>query len=217
MGKGILAVIAAILLLGWLFSGPSTGGKESQTAAPKAVAAPGGAGRNQPSTVTPAEPPTPELTDAQRAAIYAGMAKQVDKIENITWYRDKATPGVPLRTIAYLYMGEQNGSSWLRLKVQYWANTWLFVDRALIVVDGEKRGELSGPWKRDNGSGSIWEWLDLAVNGQNSGVVKAMAGAKAVTIRFYGDRGYIDHKMSAADLKALSNMVKAYEALGGTY
>lgn len=217
MGKGLLAVIAAVGLLFWFFGGRSTSGDKTEGTAPKATAVGGVTTRQQPSTTASVEPAAPSLTDAQRAAIYAGMSKKVDAVEKISWYRDKATPSIPLRTITYLYMGEQNGSSWLRLHVQYWADTWLFVDRALIVVDGEKRGELTGPWKRDNASGSIWETLDLAVNRQNSGVVKAMAGAKAVTIRFYGNRGYYDHKMSASDLKAVANMVKAYEALGGTY
>lgn len=218
VAKAAIALFMAIAVIAAVLTSGGARNEDAEIAARKEAGKIADAEALQrPMTVTPVEPAPPKLKDSERAAIYAGMRKKVDKIERITWYRDAATPEASLRTTAYLYMGEQYGLSWLRLHVQYWADTWLFVDRALIVVDGEKRGELTGSWKRDNGSGSIWEYLDLMVTGQNSGVIKAMAGAKEVTIRFYGSKGYFDYKLPPAEVRAMANMVKAFEALGGKY
>lgn len=143
------------------------------------------------------------------------MVTMVDSVEKITWYRDKATPKIPLRSIAFLYMGRKTAAPWLQFKVQYWGDNWLFVEKAVFVVDGEKRGEVAGRWERDNGSGSVWEQLDTAVSSSNLPTIKRLAEAKSLLIRFEGRKYYKDFKVPAADIVAMRNVLAAFDEMGG--
>lgn len=142
------------------------------------------------------------------------LAKSFDDVEKIAWYRDKTTPKVPLGKSVFAYIGSKGTQHWLRIKIQYAASDWLFVERALVVVDGNKRGQITGSWDRDHSSGTVWESLDLKVSAENIAVVRAMANAKSVTIRFEGRKHYSDFKVPARDLKAIQNVLAAFDSTG---
>lgn len=148
----------------------------------------------------------------------AALVKSVDDVEGITWLRDKATPKTPIRTIAFLYMGTKPGAApWLRFKVQYWGESWLFVEKAIIVIDGVRQPEIQGKWDRDHSAGSVWEYRDLGVSAASAPVLKAMAAAARVVIRFEGRRSYSDYKVPAGELQAIGRMIAAFEELGGKW
>lgn len=148
------------------------------------------------------------------------MRKKYDDMNGITWYYDKSSPRYTNYNGFYAYIGkEKNGLPWLRLRIQYAADDWLFIEKYIIKVDGvtytiseEKYGEI----ETDNGDGGIWEWLDRAVDNDEFEIIKAVANGKNVKIRFVGKQYYKDKIITSRQKLALRNVLDAYEALGGT-
>lgn len=148
------------------------------------------------------------------------MSKKNDEMRGITWYRDKSSPKyVNSRTSLFAYIGkEKEQAPFLRLKIQYTADDWLFIEKYIIKADDETF-EITengyGEIETDNGGGDIWEWLDRPVGQDELTILKAIANAKEVKIRFVGRQYYKDKTMSLKDKIAVQNVLDAFEALGG--
>lgn len=145
----------------------------------------------------------------------ASLAKKHDKIEAITWYQDKSSPMHANANGAYIYMGDKGETAWLRLRVQFHSDDWLFIKSATFVINGEKRGLIEGRWERDNSGGKVWEWSDSSVGDEQLGLLKAMASAKEVIIRFDGAKYRRDRTLNKSELSSIKNVLKAYTELGG--
>jgi outer membrane murein-binding lipoprotein Lpp len=147
------------------------------------------------------------------------MRKKYDDMNEITWYRDKSSPRYNNYNGFFGYFGKTNtGSPFLRLRIQYAADDWLFIERYVIKVDGityeiaeEKYGEI----ETDNGSGGIWEWLDRSVTKKEMEIMRAVANGKDVKIRFIGKQYYKDKTINSTQKRALRNVIDAFEAMGG--
>lgn len=148
------------------------------------------------------------------------MRVQYDDMDGISWYYDKSSPQYASSTGLYIYIGKRNSSilPWMRLRIQYSADNWLFVEKFKIKVDGqtfiineEKYGEI----ERDSGRGDIWEWLDRGVGNSEYEIIKAVANGKDVKIRYIGKKYHVDKTITAQQKQALKNVIDAYEAIGG--
>jgi len=104
------------------------------------------------------------------------MRKNVDEMEGITWYRDKSTPKYTNKKSIHLYFGNKSGSRpWLRMRLQYAANDWLFIRSFFVVADGQRFDKNHAEFERDNGSGGIWEWYDESTNAQDIAMIRLWA------------------------------------------
>lgn len=145
------------------------------------------------------------------------MRKTVDKVEGITWYHDKTTTEFVDKNSFHIYMGQRgNASPWLHLVARYSDDDWLFV-RSFIVVSDGNRFE-SGPveFKRDNGSGSIWEWYDTTLSAKELQWVQAVIKGKNNLIRYQGDKYYQDRTITNQERQALQNVLDSFTVLGGS-
>ena len=147
------------------------------------------------------------------------MRKKYDDMKEITWYRDKTSPQYNNYNGFFGYFGKSNsGSPFLRLRIQYAADDWLFIEKYVIKVDGvtyEIEEEKYGEIETDNGYGGIWEWLDRAVSKKEFEIMKAVANGKSVKIRFIGKQYYKDKTINSTQKRALRNVLDAFEAMGG--
>ena len=163
-----------------------------------------------------------ELAEKRRlSSALKKMRKNIDDMQGVTWYYDKSSPKyVNSRTSLYAYIGKKEDKlPYLRLKIQYAADDWLFIDKFIINVDGviyEIIEESYGEIKSDSGNGGkIWEWLDRSVNEKELNLIKAISSGKVVKIRFSGSKYHKDVTLSSRDKSALMNVLNAFEALGG--
>jgi hypothetical protein len=154
----------------------------------------------------------PDAKAATSAAIQK-MRRKEDKIQGITWFLDKSTPDTNNRNNVHLYIGQKGSDVWLRWKLQYASDSWLFA-KAYIVAADDKRFESRARFERDHHT-TIWEWHDTTVGKPELEVVQAIIGAKDVTIRYVGDKYHDDRKVSPQEKQALKNVLDAYIALGG--
>ncbi len=150
-----------------------------------------------------------------------GLRVNKDEMRDIAFYEHPTSPKYRNSNGVFIYFGKQGKDfQALRFVMQYFADDWLFVEKAWAKADGEtiqlpQVTKFNG-WERDNGSGDIWEWSDAPViSASEIASIKKLAKAKSVMIRFEGKQYYNDKKLSEAQLKALRDMISAYEAATG--
>lgn len=146
----------------------------------------------------------------------AGLRRVRDDVERISFYFAPNTS----RGIAnqwYLYIGVPDGGQpYLRFKWMYTDETWLFVKRITLSVDGEKVGSAPVSFfavKRDNSGGRIWEWQDEPVNDKDIPFFRKLAASKKTIVRYEGDKYYNDRTLSEGEKKAFAQILMAYEGM----
>lgn len=153
-----------------------------------------------------------ERVAIERATL--NLKKRTDAIDGITWMSHKGAP--ILGKYASLYFGTRDGSASgypIRLQVQYYGDDWLFVRSLTIKADG-RTYELSGlDFKRDNSSGSIWEWIDIPVTDQE--MLARWVSSKEVVIRFHGNNYNSDFSQPQGQRNQMKEVYSAWTALGG--
>lgn len=149
------------------------------------------------------------------AAALQKMSKKTDSIEGIDWYRDKSSPSHNNANAFYLYIGKRESRApWLRLRVQYHADKWLFISSFIVIADGKRFERSAAKFERDH-SAKIWEWLDETPTAADLAMIDAIIKSKDAVIRFNGRQYYADRPITAAQKAALQNVLDAYKALGG--
>lgn len=147
------------------------------------------------------------------------MQTSYDEIEGITWYRDKSAPSYANVNYLQLYIGKRKGGDpWLRLKIQYTADDWLFIDKYIIKADTrtyEIVEQRYGEIESDHDGGEIWEWLDRSVTEEELKIVKAIIESKESKIRYSGKQYHSDRTISEKEKQGLRNVLDAYRSLGG--
>ncbi len=147
------------------------------------------------------------------------LRTKFDDIKGITWYYDKGTPQYTNYNSFHLYMGkEKAGKPWLRFRIQYTADDWLFIQSYVIKTDNDSYtiSTSYGEVETDNGSGEIWEWYDVPMNNKLYNIVKDVIKSKQVKLRHNGKQYYKDRTITEKEKQGLQNILDAYEALGGS-
>ena len=145
------------------------------------------------------------------------LKTKYDDIRSITWYYDKTTPSYTNYNSFHLYMGkEKSGIPWLRFRIQYTADDWLFIQSYIIKTDDTshtietKYGEVETDSDSD-----IWEWYDVPLNNELYNIITDVINSKSVKLRYNGKQYYKDRTITGTEKQALKNILDAYEALGG--
>lgn len=152
--------------------------------------------------------------EQRRLASVAKLRKKEDRVEGITWYQHPNRPKyLNSRSTVYLYIGAKPGyRPTLRMKVQYAASDWLFVDSVYAWQNGLKELLITGPFDRDNNS-TIWEWRDVEPDGYQIEVLRSLGKAKKAILRFEGAQYKRDVELSAGDKRAILDVLEAYDVL----
>ena len=162
-----------------------------------------------------------EIKRAEEAqlAVYRNALKKMrvetDKFNGTKFYTDRSTPYYANNSTFHIYIGKtEGGDPYLRFKVRYSDDDWLFVESASINIDGDVRElDVGSDWERDNGSGDIWEWVDVNANESHLSLVRDVINSKSAVIRYFGSQYRDDRTITSAQKRALQNVLDAYEAL----
>ena len=157
-----------------------------------------------------------EAKEAAGKAAIAKLKKTTDEVEGITWYEPSCMPKyINSRSCVLPYLGERNGHYWMRCKVDYAANDWVFFDRIIINIDGVKRDTISfgyGDVSRDTAFGAyLSEVADFAPTASQIKLFEDIANSEKTIIRFQGDDHYYDLTVSAKDKQGIKDVLAAYE------
>lgn len=111
------------------------------------------------------------------------------------------------------YIGINEKEIWLRMKIKYYSNEWLFIKKLKTLSDN-RRWEFSDiEFKRDNNKYGIKEWTDISL-GQDKNmynVFKDGFNSEKFIIRFVGNSYRKDIEIQ--DKLKNSNLIKSYEIL----
>lgn len=153
--------------------------------------------------------------EARLSAAFEKLNKNTDKIEGIDWFRDKASPAYNNQNGLFVYFGRKgSGNPWLRLRVQYFGDDWLFIDSFVVVADGQRFEREKVKFERDNDV-SVWEWYDGNVSYADMRMIKAVISSKEAVIRLQGRQYHKDKVITASQKLALQNVLDAYHLIGG--
>ncbi len=151
-----------------------------------------------------------------------GLRANKDEMRDITFYEHPATPKYRNANSIHFYFGKSKDGRFadMRFVMQYYADDWLFIQKAWAKADGAtielpSAKKFSG-WERDNSGGRIWEWSDVSLSQPSEiAALRQMVTAKSVTVRYEGRQYYKDVKLTEKQLKAMRDMIAAYEGGAG--
>ena len=146
------------------------------------------------------------------------LKPKVDEFKDITWYKHPSEPAYRnSRSSIYAYIGKRSyGDPFLRLVTQYKDDSWLFVEKVQVNVDGEVFTLTVADGHRfegDNGYGGIWEWKDELPTAAQLNIMRKIGEAKKVMIRYTGSQYYDEKRMQTKDIKALKEVLLAYQEM----
>ena len=103
-----------------------------------------------------------------------------DKVAETKFLQDKSSPQYVSENGFFPYINDSNAASpVLRLKIQYFASDWLFIQSYLINVDGTQYTITPDSVEQDNGiingESMIWEWYDYVPSADGVAMLKAIA------------------------------------------
>ena len=161
-----------------------------------------------------------EKEAAQKAALKK-MRTKTDKVEGITWYHASNEPRYAnSRSYVLPYIGKRgSGSPWLRLKIHYTGDDWIFWTDLTFFIDGVQKYSKSYDYfdvLREVGGGDVWECIDISPSSEDIKMLEAIADSKETIIRFKGKNHRYDLTVKASDKTAINDVLTAYESLKGT-
>lgn len=153
--------------------------------------------------------------EKQRLALaLSKMSVKTDPVEKTTFYTDKTTPKYTNYNSFHAYFGSKAGQSWMRLRVQYTADEWLFIKSFTVVADGRRYDFNPASFSRDNDT-DIWEWYDEPANSTDIEMLRAVASSKSATLRLNGMHYYKDRQITSAEKLAIRNVLDAFKVVNG--
>lgn len=159
-----------------------------------------------------------DAADAAGKAAISKLKKSTDEVEGITWYEPSCMPTYTnSRCYVLPYIGERGGTYWLRCKVDYAANDWVFFDHIIINIDGEKRDTISFGYSDVTRStyvgAKLCEVADFAPTTNQVNLLRDISTSKKTIIRFEGSDYHYDMTVSDKDKQGIKEVLDAYEYL----
>ena len=143
------------------------------------------------------------------------LKKSYDDVSNITWYQNKYFTHYNNTNRTSIYMGVQNNEVWLRLKMSYEGENWIFFDKAYLSYDGNTYEVPFNEYrdkKTENEGGKVWEWIDVQVNEELANFLNNMVSGKSVKMRLSG-KYTKTRNLSQNEIKAITDVLTAYNLI----
>ena len=107
------------------------------------------------------------------------------------------------------------GLSPLHIVAEYWGKRWVFFKQVIISMDGESYTKSFGSNEvlRDNADGYVWEWAEFNASAEEIEVLRKMAAAEKITIRFKGKERAYDIQMFKKGKQSILDTLHAYELM----
>ena len=143
------------------------------------------------------------------------LKKNFDDVSGITWYKQPYFTHYNNRFLTSIYMGEESSSKWLRLKMSYSGNDWIFFDNAILSYDGNSKTISFDKYKdkeTDNSGGNVWEWIDVSVDKGLENFLREFAKSKNAKMRFSG-KYTKTRTLTYNERRGIIDVLNGYDAL----
>jgi len=165
-----------------------------------------------------------EKNDAEKkkvnSIININIDQNYDEFEKITWYKYKQPFNYYYDSNIFLYFAKYDDElvpSNLRIKINYYGNDWLFIERYGFSIDGKSFEYAPYDFEREvKSAGKIHEWSDQQVNSQSCKIIKKIINSESAKIRYYGDTNQKTETINPIQKYAMRNVLYVYSGLGGS-
>jgi len=133
------------------------------------------------------------------------------------WYVPKSSPEQINANGIFCYFQTIDGKPTnFRLKLQYYADEWLFFKVVKFSIDNEAISYIPMKTETDSGNGGyIWEWSDEQIGGDNTALIYALYKAKQAKMKLVGRQYYQIKNITPNQLLNIRRCVDYYRAMGG--
>lgn len=117
------------------------------------------------------------------------LKKSYDDVSDITWYKNPYFTHYNNRNLTSIYIGSNGSSTWLRLKMSYQGDDWIFFERAYLSYDGNTKEILFNEYddkETENSGGGVWEWIDVSVSSDVLSFLRDFSNSKNAKMRLSG-------------------------------
>lgn len=156
-----------------------------------------------------------EQIKAERMKAVDVLTKKYDDINGTTWYYSKVTNHRVWSNMASLYIGKDDSRVWLRLKMSYYGDDWIFFENAYLSYEGNTQ-VISFDRYRDkeseNSGGMVWEWIDVNVDSDLLSYLHKFVKGETPKMRLSGK--YTKTRiLSSKEIKSMQEILVAYDVL----
>lgn len=117
------------------------------------------------------------------------------------------------RNRIHFYIGVDEKSTWLRMKLRYYGDNWLFVTSYKLAADKYRWQSGKLRFSRDHYAGDVWEWIDKEPTKRDIENGLTLAKADESIIRFNGRDYYNDYTLSYNDKKHILGILDLFELM----
>lgn len=159
-----------------------------------------------------------EAAERERRAVFERIGCTRDDREKVSRCYDRATLTRTPTNRLYFWTFEADGQKpRLQLGLQTTASRWIFFERARVYV-GDRTYDIDAGYfnvNRNNSGRSTWETFSRRANSRDIEMMYDIANASEVYVRFINsDRQYREHRLTAAQIRAVSNMAAYWNEVG---
>lgn len=142
------------------------------------------------------------------------LKKEYDDINHTTWYHNPYFTHYNNVNRTSLYIGNKDGYTWLRLKMSYEGENWIFFESAYLSYDGNTYEIYFDEFrdKKSDNDSRVWEWIDVSVNESMLAFLQKMVQGKSVKMRLSGKYTHT-RNLTSTEIKALKDVLLAYDVL----
>jgi len=148
------------------------------------------------------------------------LNKKFDDISGITWYTNPYFVHYYQTRWTSIYFGCDGKKKWLRLRMSYSGDDWIFFEHAYLSYDGNT---MEIPFNRysdketDNGilrSGrhGIWEWIDVGVSDQLEQFLRVLSQSDLAKRRLSG-KYTKTRELTDDEMRGIRDVLNGYDAL----
>lgn len=153
--------------------------------------------------------------EQKRLAAVSKLKKNHDDVSGVTWYENPYFTHYANSNLTSIYIGQKDSSVWLRLKMSYNGENWIFFKNAYLSYEGNTK-EISFNEYDDKeteiGNGGVWEWIDITIDDSDIYFFKNLSESTDAKMRLSGkyDR---TRNLSTNERKAIFDVLLAYDVL----
>ncbi len=152
---------------------------------------------------------------AKRMQAVYKLKKEYDDVRGVTWYYNPYFTHYNNTNFMSLYIGQTkaDGRVWLRLKMSYEGDNWIFFENAYLSYDENTRPIIFSKKETDVGyGGQVWEWIDVSVDNELLAYLKDFANGKSLKMMLSGKYSKT-RKISNTERNAIKDVLLAYDVL----
>jgi len=112
-------------------------------------------------------------------------------------------------------LGQNRSSKWLRLKMSYHGDDWIFFEKAYLSYDGNTKEipfDKYDDKETENSGGGVWEWIDVSVSSDIENFLREFAKSKNAKMRFTG-KYTKTRTLTYNERRGILDVLKGYDAL----